>query len=672
MLMAGLAASACSQESDEVSTGGAGAPPGPSCAPGETPLADGGCRPPGVPADGCAPGFVFSEPGGCDPILPAGACPMGQMAVPGETACREVAPCGDAPWGDIPVEATTEHVDGSYVGGQNDGSAARPWTTVQQGVDAAAAGAVVAIAAGSYAEDVYIQKSVRLWGRCPALVEITSTGGMYSAISVYTAASNQAEVHGLAVRGARWGIEVSAAEGPVLDRVWVHDTGIWGVVALSDLGPASFTLSRSLVERATEIGVYPQGVDATIAETVVRDTLPNAQQQFGRGIAVRDYAITGARSTATIRASVIEGNRYSGLHVSGSDVTVDGSVIRDQLEQPFDSAGGRGINAQLDLQSGQPPALQISGSVLERNRDAAIFADGTQLTIERTVVRDTSASAENVLAQGGRGVNVQVEPTTGTRVSLVLRSSLIATSNDVGVYIFASDATLEGVLVRDTSPLASDGSGGRALDVQDSSFSMEPSHATIKYSTFERSFDIGVFVAGSELELDASVIRDTTGRQDTGSAGYGLAVRESELFDLRSRATVRGSAVERSVSAGILLFRSDATIESSQVIAVASDRNGTFGDGIFADELSVATIQGARFEACARAGVAAFGADISLASSVIECAALPLNGEQAGQSSYSFLDQGGNVCGCGGQTEICQVLSSALAVPETPYGDAQQ
>jgi hypothetical protein len=43
---------------------------------------------------------------------------------------------GAAPWGDIPVESDTEHVDASYSGGNSDGSSAAPWTTIQAGVDA--------------------------------------------------------------------------------------------------------------------------------------------------------------------------------------------------------------------------------------------------------------------------------------------------------------------------------------------------------------------------------------------------------------------------------------------------------------------------------------------------------------------------------------------------------
>src|SRR5688572_13428395 len=91
----------------------AGLPPDLPCPPGEwLREADGACIAAGVPPDGCAAGFAHDGDRGCEPILPAEPCPGRLMAVPGETSCREVAPCGEAPYGDVPIEPGTQHVDG--------------------------------------------------------------------------------------------------------------------------------------------------------------------------------------------------------------------------------------------------------------------------------------------------------------------------------------------------------------------------------------------------------------------------------------------------------------------------------------------------------------------------------------------------------------------------------
>src|SRR5688500_3319756 len=78
---------------DDGSCVAAGLPPDLPCPPGSwEPEPGGGCVPAGVPPGGCEPGFEHDGDGGCTPVLPAGDCPSGQMALPGETRCREVAP----------------------------------------------------------------------------------------------------------------------------------------------------------------------------------------------------------------------------------------------------------------------------------------------------------------------------------------------------------------------------------------------------------------------------------------------------------------------------------------------------------------------------------------------------------------------------------------------------
>src|SRR5262249_5002934 len=148
----------------------AGLPADMPCPPGERQQSDGRCVPAGVPPGGCGDGFAQDRERSCAPVLPADPCPAGMMAVPGEPECRDIAPCGAGTWGDIPTGADTQYVDQSYPGTDSDGSVQRPWRMLGNAVAATASGAIIAIAAGSYVEDVVIQgKSVRLWGKCPKM-----------------------------------------------------------------------------------------------------------------------------------------------------------------------------------------------------------------------------------------------------------------------------------------------------------------------------------------------------------------------------------------------------------------------------------------------------------------------------------------------------------------------
>src|SRR5262245_46112985 len=233
-----------------------GLPPDMPCPPAEWLRDDGVCIPAGVPPDGCGEGFVHDGDRGCERILPDAPCPPGLMAVPGETVCREIAPCAPGTWGDIPVEPDTEYVDTSYAGMDSDGSALKPWTSIQVGVDAASPFAIVAIAAGSYHEDVTVSdKPVRLWGVCPELVEEVGRGDALAAIFRQGGASG-AEVRGLTLSGAAAGFLLSGSIDVGLERVWVHECASQGVHIESAFGPTSATLRGVLVEQNHEIGVF--------------------------------------------------------------------------------------------------------------------------------------------------------------------------------------------------------------------------------------------------------------------------------------------------------------------------------------------------------------------------------------------------------------------------------
>src|SRR5262245_56212645 len=260
--------------------------PPPVCVAPEVALPDGSWFRPGIAPDGCATGFVHDGEYGCTPTLPSERCPPGTMAAIGEDACRPVMSCGQGRWGDLSVDASTQHVDVAYAGSDSDGTADKPWTTIRDAFLAAAPGALIAVAAGSYPEDVVISgKAVRLWGVCPDEVEIVGTDPQSAAVSVQLVAHGS-EVGGLAIRGPGLGVLVSGSEGVVLDRLHVHDTAWRGIDVESTLGTTSVKIAGSLVEGAHEAGILIMGSGASIEATSVRATLPLGSSG-GRGISVQ-------------------------------------------------------------------------------------------------------------------------------------------------------------------------------------------------------------------------------------------------------------------------------------------------------------------------------------------------------------------------------------------------
>jgi hypothetical protein len=679
---------------------------------------DGSCRPAGMLPEDCGEGFVHDGDVGCEPVLPAESCPQGQMALPGDAACRSVMDCGSGQWGAIPVDATTEYVDGGFVG-VSDGSANAPWSSIGEAVAAAAPGALIAVAAGSYVEDVNVSgKSVRLHGVCPEQVELVGTGAEVAALVVVGGASGS-EVRGVAIRGDAYGILVTGSEQVVLDRAWVHDNASIGVAVQNDLGPTSVIVRDSLVEGNHAAGMFVRASDVTFESSVVRDTLPDAQGQFGRGMSIEADSQTGAPSLVTVRHAVLERNSRTAIYVGGAEATIEATVVRDTLADAL-GVGGRGITIEANLVAGVPSLVTVRASLLERNHEIGLFASGSTATIEATVVRDTLPNGQGQFGRGmtiqstaevgtpqlvtvlaslvernhdigvlvaaaevtmeatvvrdtmpsapgaGRGLNIQ-QDLQGIPSLTTLRASLVERNHEIGVAVFGSVVTIDGTIVRDTLPNAL-GFGGRGINVQPELTTGAPSLATVRASLVERNHDVGVLIGGSEATVDATVVRDTL-LNTQGLFGRGIAVQPELVTGAPSLATVRASLVERNHEFGLLIANSVAVVDASVIAATAPNAGGLFGDGLAASHFNQqwtpasVTVTATRVEESARAGMGSFGSSLSLADTSIACAAFYLEGEPAQGEPFVLEDVGGNACGCPAADGVCKLVSAGLEPP---------
>lgn len=566
------------------------------CEAGDEPTAA-GCVAPGV--RGCAQGFTRDGAGGCLAVLPSDPCPFGTMAVPGESACREVAPCGAGTWGDIPVDASTQFVDASYTGGASDGTQSNPWTTIQAGVTAAAPGATVAIAAGTYAEAIVVTgKAVSVRGRCPSLVRVTGTASLPAVIAY---ASNTL-VDGLGIDGAFGGVIVSDAKGVVLDHLWIRGDGTTlPLVTISDQkGPAEATLRRSLVEDSLVLtALAAQGSELTVEGSVVRAMRAGAGEVRGRGIQVWDGKGPGK---LTLRGSVVERVYEAAVASENSRVVVEGSVLRDTMPLP----GSVGFALSVASSgSGKGYAL-VRGSILERSSDQAISLASAELVMDDTVVRDTLAGTGN----GGIGLVAQPAPS--------LRA---------------------------------------------------PSMAWIRSSVFERSGEVGLFIQSSAASISKTIVRDTRTRAD-GKAGFGVFFSNDILGQRgRSWGEVRHSRIEGSHSYGLVVLGADVNATSIVVERTLTNGEGMFGDGVVVGatpgvQSSRLSMTHSRVSNSARAGLANYSSFVALGDSDVVCNGLDLNGETFEDADGErFVDQGGNACGCAPDLRACRSSSATLGAP---------
>ncbi len=571
----------------------------PDCTAGQDELEVRGCGA-GIPPDRCGEGFAANDTMGCEPIMPAEACGPGQLAIPGETECRELLACGSGDWGDIPVEADTQYVDGAYAGGASDGTALHPWTTINDGVAAAAAGAIVAIAAGGYAEDLLIDSGpVVLWGRCPTMVEISGSDAQLAAIEIHGGADGS-EIHGFAITGDSGGVFLSGSQDVIVETVWVHDTAGRGIALQDDLGAPSMRIVGSVVEKATDIGVHLVGSEATIASSSLRDIRENSAYATGYGISVQPSDDTGATSTAVLQRCVMERNHTASMLLVASEGTVEDCLFRDT--EPSDLSARDGVAIVAQDEDGLRANLTVTQSVFSNNYSRAIALVGSDGTFEAVHVADTKPQQwDDRLGEGMAIINSETESATAS-----ISISTIERNYQSGVMVRGSSAAFELVLVRDTEPRPEDMAFGRGVAVTGEATVGLTADAIFDACLFENNRTFGIWVADATATVDSTMVRNTQAQNYDGDYGdgIGLATREEDL------------------------------------------------------PATTVAVSGSRLESNIRAGALIFGAALSLDNSSLECNPRDLLGleEYLGTAHpLSFDDGGQNRCGCGGTERSCKV-----------------
>jgi hypothetical protein len=593
-----------------------------ACPAGELPLEDGSCLEAGVPPGECGVGMAATGDGSCSPILPDAPCADGEMALPGEAACRPVAPCADGNWGDIPVDSSTQFVDSAYTAGGSDGSAAKPWLSVQAGIDAAVDGGSVAIAAGTYAEPLLVQdKRVRLWGRCPALVRIATVDQMALRLEQ---GSDGSEVHDLAFSAAgHIAVHVGGALDVSVDRVWIQGAGIIGIDV--EGGEPRASVTRSLIEDSGGIGVFGYGAELVVEDTVVRDIAHLSDGDFGNGIRV--FAGEGGATELTVRRSVVSGTWGAGIYGRGSNVHVSDVVIFDVAPEPATESDGVGIGV-YPLER-LPSALDVTGTHVARTHLAGILVTGSSGDIRSTVVRDVAppgALDTSVGILGGGGLDLP--PTT-----LRVRSVTVEQTRVYGIAVSDADGVVEAALVRDTEPLPSLNGGvdvgGRGMGVETLVASSVRPKLTVAGSRIERTHEFAMTALGGDLTVDSTRISDVAFRTTDKLFGRGIHVQFEPATGSSSVAVVRRSLVERAHDHGIMVYDSDATIESTWVrdtsknVEAGLPHGQALGRGIavqgrlLREQEATATIDQVLVEGSHEAGILLLGARVQLRRSVV-------------------------------------------------------
>jgi Right handed beta helix region len=339
--------------------------------------------------------------------------------------------CGAERWGTIVTDGSTVFVDVD-AGSGGDGTEARPFGSIQDGLEAAGnQGIVVAVAAGTYFENIELgaaHDGVHLAGRCPELVVVDAGEGVSNPSGILANAGSSPTtewtVSDVTVKGATYaGVLLTGGE-LTLQGSTISDHGIAGVLAagfgssvtLSNTtirdtnqtgelafgagiqieGGAHLDARNCMVERSTWVGIIILNESTSLLRDVdVRDTRPDWTGNFGYGISVEN------QSTMDAEDCTVEGSTKVGVSINdlGTHATLSRVEVRDTYPTHF-GKGGYGVSVF------EGATLVAHDCLLEDNTGTGLMAHGddtevwlTDVEIKRTARDSYHSVASGVISQ---------------------------------------------------------------------------------------------------------------------------------------------------------------------------------------------------------------------------------------------------------------------------------
>ena len=218
-----------------------------------------------------------------------------------------------------------------------------------------------------------------------------------------------------------------------------------------------------------------------------------------------------------------------------------------------------------------------------------------------------------------------------------------------------------------------DGQKGRGINVQYTGNEQRAAVA-IRGCRVERTQEVGILIESSDGLIDSCLVRDIRPRDSDGLLGVGVAYfPAADAIEERTQGTLSRSVVQHAHGAGIGVVAAKVTLVDAIVEgSLPQDTFDDFGDGIVASATTLSApghhpteleIIRATVSHSARAGLAAFAVPVTVQDSWFHCNTIHLNGEALDDTPFNVADLGGNLCGCGDQSQTCQVLSSGLQPP---------
>jgi len=385
--------------------------------------------------------------------------------------------------------AATIYVDAANQG-EEEGSKAKPFNTIQEGIDAAQSGDTVQVVAGDYEEDdVKFKDGITLQGAGAEVTKIIVTADYAGSIIDVTNVKSGV-IDGFTIDGGgagEKGFYLSRSEVKITNNI-VTNTKYRGLDAWS----SKPTISKNQFVKNLGTGIYLKRSDAIVtgnkinengegifceakANATIADNEIFLNQGYGISLSgsaptIRNNQITDndssgiyaeSRANATIEENTISANGYCGIGGSSSDLTIRKNDIMENAAEGIKlsasdptiseneivgnwygiwlaSISGGSVSHNTIEESGES-GIYISGGTTvitdnasSMNAKAGIYCDSSSPTIERNTVTDNSGCGVDC---GGSAnptiVNNTISLNSGEGINLSQQAGATITGNQI-------------------------------------------------------------------------------------------------------------------------------------------------------------------------------------------------------------------------------------------------
>ncbi|MEO0323763.1 MAG: hypothetical protein AAF447_12455 [Myxococcota bacterium] len=541
-------------------------------------------------------------------------CSAGEVHLPGTPGCAPVGrACGEgrfASTADVPSGTPILHVDAATEAG-GDGSSARPFRALGDALDRAAPGALLALAAGSYAVDREWPDSLSLRGVCAARTTLVAAGDVPAILSLgpgsaaraiedvtltasdlpalrVTGAGPRVELRGLEVRSTGTypaAMRVGGGADVVVDGLGARHLGSGpaDTFGLSIDGGASVEGQRVSFDGFVGVGlaVTGTGSSASLTEAVIRNTAERTPPAaLGSGV----QAAAGAR--LVLERTLLLDNVETGVTVLGDGTTATLTELVVRGTQPTEGFYSAGLGVLLGAQA-------VAERVLaDGNVDVAVGVDsgGASLSLRDGVITGTRARPESRTAglSALRPSALEIErvavvgnATNGISASeggnIMMSDALVGVAaagglSGGGITLNGGTHRLDRLVIRETLVAGVSVMSGTLV-----------AHDMVVRESNARdgAFGIGMFLSDAESTLERLVV-DGARYQGIGATDGRLTLRDVLVRDLRG-AEPGPPLPEGSWGRGIVLDGTESLVERALIEDVGEAgllvRSGFMGDG---------------------------------------------------------------------------------------------